>query len=73
MSIRIPGVYVEISGDITKLNKSMNEAKAIVKSSAVGMSNALNNAWFAPRVHAHMRGMSKRKMESYLSQPAGMG
>ncbi|MEG6507039.1 tape measure protein [Nitratidesulfovibrio sp. 1201_IL3209] len=44
MAIRIPGVYVEISGDITKLEKSLDKAKAIVKADSIAISNYLNNA-----------------------------
>ena len=42
--MKIPGVYVEISGDSTQLAKDMRAAKQIVTDSAKGMSNALNNA-----------------------------
>ena len=41
---KIPGIYVEISGDSTQLRKDMAAARQIVTESAKGMSNALNNA-----------------------------
>ena len=48
--MKIPGVYVEISGDSTQLAKDMRAAKQIVTDSAKGMSNALNNALSAGQV-----------------------
>jgi len=42
--MKIPGVYVEIKGDITQLRKDMKEAASIVTSSSKDISNALNNA-----------------------------
>jgi hypothetical protein len=42
--MRIPGVQVEISGDYSQLKRDMAEAKAVVRESATGMSDALANA-----------------------------
>jgi hypothetical protein len=44
MSVRIPGVYIEIKGDFTELQTDMKRARQMVAEQATGMSNALNNA-----------------------------
>ena len=42
--MKIPGVYVDIKGDITQLKADMAQARRVVKDSAAGMSNDMNNA-----------------------------
>lgn len=41
---RLTGVYVEISGDYSRLQADLRQANQIVRSSAKGMSDALGNA-----------------------------
>jgi len=43
-STNLPGIYVEIKGDYSKLQKDIKQAKQIVSSEALNISNALNNA-----------------------------
>lgn len=42
--MQLPGIYVEIKGDYTQLNKDIRASKTLIQSQAKGMSNALNNA-----------------------------
>lgn len=42
--MKIPGVYVEIKGDMTHLTNEMKKSRQLVTEQARGMSNALNNS-----------------------------
>lgn len=42
--MKLPGIYVEIKGDYTELEKNLKAAKALVTSQATGISDAINNA-----------------------------
>lgn len=44
MPIKLPGIYVEVRGNYTQLEKDVKAAKQIVSKQARGMSAALNNA-----------------------------
>lgn len=41
---RLPGIFVEVKGDISQLKQDMTRARGIVRESATGMSDSLNNA-----------------------------
>ena len=47
MALRIPGVVVEMTGDFSKLQEDLKQARVVIARDAEGMSNALNNA-FSP-------------------------
>ncbi len=55
--MRIPGIYVDIKGDVTQLDADMRKARAIVRESATGMSNALNNALSPNQVKNGVNGL----------------
>ena len=42
--MQLPGIYVEIKGDYTELEKNLKAAKSLVTSQATQISNAINNA-----------------------------
>jgi len=42
--MKLPGIYVEIKGDYTELEKNLKAAKALVTSQATQISNSINNA-----------------------------
>lgn len=42
--MQLPGIYVEIKGDYSQLEKNLKAAKALVTQQATGISDALNNA-----------------------------
>lgn len=44
MGMKIPGVYVEIKGDMAQLKKDMTTARQYVTEQSTSMSNAINNA-----------------------------
>jgi tape measure domain-containing protein len=55
--MKIPGIYVEIRGDFYKLEADMRKVNALVKSSAEGMSNALNNALDPGQIQSGITGL----------------
>lgn len=48
MAIKLPGIYVQVRGDYTQLQKDLGAAKSIVKRDAKDISDAMNNA-LAPK------------------------
>jgi tape measure domain-containing protein len=56
-STGIPGVYVEVRGDYTHLQKEMKEARAMVKRESVEISNSLNNALSPTQINRNINAM----------------
>jgi tape measure domain-containing protein len=55
--MKIPGIYVEIRGDFTKLEADMRQANAKVKAMAGEMSDSLNNVLQPDQVQSGMMGL----------------
>lgn len=41
---KIPGIYIDIKGDVGQLKQDMTRARGLVREAAGDMSNSLNNA-----------------------------
>lgn len=55
--MKIPGVYVEIKGDMAQLKKDMTQARQYVTEQSRGMSNAINNALSDNQVKRNVNGL----------------
>jgi tape measure domain-containing protein len=57
MAIQIPGIYVDVRGNLTQLRTDMRQAREIVASSAVGMSNAMNNVFSNTQINRQLNSL----------------
>lgn len=55
--MNLPGIYVEIRGDYSHLEKQMKAARALVSDQATGISNALNNALSPQKIKGQIDAM----------------
>jgi hypothetical protein len=55
--MQLPGIYVEIKGDYTDLQKKLRAAKELVAQQATGISNALNNALSPEKVKSSINAL----------------
>ena len=58
--MQLPGIYVEIKGDYTELEKNLKAAKALVTSQATGISNAMNNALSPDKIRGGLDSLVKQ-------------
>lgn len=56
--MQLPGIYVEIKGDYSHLEKNITAAKALVSKQAAGISNALNNALSPRQIQTHVNSLT---------------
>lgn len=55
--MQLPGIYVEIKGDYSDLQKKLRAAKELVAQQATGISNALNNALSPEKVKSSINAL----------------
>lgn len=57
---KIPGIYVEIRGDSTLLNKEIDKAKDIVTNASMEMSNSLGNALSPAQIQNSLKNLIRQ-------------
>lgn len=57
MGGQLPGIYVEIKGDYTDLERNLKAARALVTNQATGISSALNNALSPDKVRGSINAL----------------